>query len=293
MPTLTQFFRWGTRFFLPNAIFTLFIVYLVLTYQQATAARGLSAPPSAPLVTSTFAYQGFLTSAAGEPINGNRALTFRLYSGSSGGTALWTEVRNTVTIQAGLFEVRLGEIVPIPAAVWDTPTLYLGVQVEAESELLPREAIGLVPVAQRSLTADLALTVPDGSITSNKLNPTGEQVFLGTEVTLTNEPQTILTTTLTIAHPARLLIIANLHMNVSNTFATGEVRLDNQPFNAAVILGHLANSNVGGTVSNTYLVDIQPGTHEIEIRGNLWDQSPGTGNVQAQSTSLTYFILSQ
>lgn len=202
MSTLTNFFRWVIRFFLPNAIFTLVVVYLVLTYQQVTAQTGeKDSPSNPPLVTNTFAYQGFLTTANQEPINGNRALTFRLYGVPKGGTALWTEVRNIVSIQNGLFNVRLGELIPIPSSVWDTPTLYLGVQVETEAELIPREPIGLVPVAQQALSGFPKLIGLDESTPSNattvtsvaQWNPVkGDNAEDNIEVTLTTDGNPLL-----------------------------------------------------------------------------------------------------
>lgn len=291
--------RWLGRSFIPN-IGTLLIVALMLAYQQATAQSGAT-NSSTPLVTSTFAYQGFLTNTAGQPINGNRALTFRLYGGASGGQPLWVEVRNgqnSVVIENGLFEVSLGEITPIPASVWDTATLYLGVQVEAEAELSPRETIGLVPVAQRAITADqadLALTVPDGSITSEKLDPTIQHVVLDEYIELTNDPQTVLTTTFSVSHPARLLLITHLDMVVSNTYAFGTILVDNAPMTSSIEAGTISGPSnfVMGTSSNTNIIDIQPGTHEIEITVELFDQSPGTGTIRPAGSGITYVILSQ
>lgn len=200
--TKPPFLQWVSHNFLPNALFTLFIVYLVLTYQQVTAQTGekdsLSKPP---LVTSTFAYQGFLTNTTGQPINGNRALTFRLYSVPTGGTAIWTEVRNVVSIQNGLFNVRLGELIPIPPSVWDTSALYLGVQVETEAELSPREPIGLVPVAQQALEGfpkliglDESETIPAVTVTSFAgWNPVkGENANDNIEVTLSTDGSPLL-----------------------------------------------------------------------------------------------------
>ncbi len=54
----------------------------------------------------------------------------------------------------------LGSLTPIPASVWNNANVYLGVQVAGDTEMLPREIIGAVPVAY---------SVPDGSVRSSNL----------------------------------------------------------------------------------------------------------------------------
>lgn len=53
-------------------------------------------------------YQGFLTDALGAPIDGEKVVTFRIYSASTGGDLQWEEVQ-TVTVDNGHFSVLLGE----------------------------------------------------------------------------------------------------------------------------------------------------------------------------------------
>jgi hypothetical protein len=103
------------------------------------------------------------------PINGNRDMTFRLYAQPSGGTALWDEAHtgaNAVPVTNGLFNVLLGSLKPIESTVWDSPDLYLEVQVGNE-RMTPREQVGRVPyamAASHALAADSAkqLDAPSG-----------------------------------------------------------------------------------------------------------------------------------
>jgi hypothetical protein len=147
---------------------TIVVVALMLLAQRAWAGpAALSATPG------VMSYQGYLTDKNGTPINGKRDMTFRLYAQSSGGTALWKEAhtgaKNAVPVTNGLFNVLLGSLNSIESTVWDSPDLYLEVQVGNET-MTPREQVGRVPyamAASHALTADSAttttqLSAPDG-----------------------------------------------------------------------------------------------------------------------------------
>ena len=94
-------------------------------------------------------------------------MEFRIYSLSTGGTALWTEAwtgANAVQVSDGLFNVMLGSINnTLAAAISGNNELYLGIKVGADSEMIPRVQLGSAPFAMQ------ALTVPDNSITTAKI----------------------------------------------------------------------------------------------------------------------------
>jgi len=73
-------------------IFTLVIAAL-LVLAQSVGALPLGRPQAAPEAasTSTIAYQGRLADAAGAPLTGTYPMAFRLYTGATGGTPLWSE----------------------------------------------------------------------------------------------------------------------------------------------------------------------------------------------------------
>jgi hypothetical protein len=118
--------------------------------------------------TSTIAYQGRLADANNQPLTGNYGMEFRLYDVSSGGTSLWSETwtgSNSVSVSDGLFNIMLGSLNPIPQSViTGHSSLWLGITVGSDTEMVPRVQLGSVPFAVQ------ALTVPDGSITSAKLD---------------------------------------------------------------------------------------------------------------------------
>lgn len=153
---------------LPN-LGTVLLVALVLVVYRAWAAP--DSPAAASLTPSVISYQGSLTNAASQPVNGNVNMTFRLYSVPTGGTALWTETRsgvNAVPVNNGYFSLLLGGLTPIPAGVWNNAQLYLGIQVGSDAEMSPRQPVGAVPVAMQAATA---LTVPDAALSSRHFAP--------------------------------------------------------------------------------------------------------------------------
>ena len=120
----------------------------------------------------TLPYQGVYTDTLGNPKgDGTYTFTFRLYSVSSGGSALWTEIKD-LQVKRGLFQTRLGDTTPFGAALTFDTQYYLGVKVGADPELTPR--VALLPVASslfaaKSDTARTAAGIADNSVTSAKI----------------------------------------------------------------------------------------------------------------------------
>lgn len=113
-----------------------------------------SAPVAAP--PQTMSFQGFLTNASSVPVNGTVAITFRLYSVSSGGSALWTEAQPSVSVANGVYNVTLGSVTPI-GLPFDVP-YYLGVTVGADAEMAPRLPLVSTGYSFRAAQADAAAT---------------------------------------------------------------------------------------------------------------------------------------
>ena len=151
------------RLLIPNLGSILVMAAMLFVYNARAAGLNAGTSPS------TISYQGTLSTAGGTAVNTSIGLTFRLYNIQSGGTALWTEAHtgaNIVPVNNGLFNVLLGGITPIPSAVWNNSTVYLGVQVDGDNaELSPREMVSAVPMAM--MTANI--TVPEGSVVTSKL----------------------------------------------------------------------------------------------------------------------------
>lgn len=163
------------RAWLPNrgTVIFVFAILAILFMTNRVGAFSLLAPTATS--TAVVSYQGRLTNASNTPLTGSYNMTFRLYSASSGGSALWTEQWNNVQVASGLFNVLLGSTTAIPQnVITGNNTLWLGITVGSDGEMTPRVQLGSVPFATQ------ALTVPDGSITTAKLNLVSGNVGIGT-----------------------------------------------------------------------------------------------------------------
>ena len=150
-----------------NVIFTLLLIGGLLIAQNSGAFPLFAAPNAQTASTGTIAYQGRLADAGGNPLTDTVNMTFRLYAAAGGGAPLWEEQwtgANSVQVSDGLFNVMLGSVNPIgQAVITGNSNLFLGITVGTDSEMSPRVQLGSVPFATQ------ALTVPDGSITAEKL----------------------------------------------------------------------------------------------------------------------------
>ena len=90
-------------------------------------------------------YQGRLTDGVGNPINGTRDLTFRLYTAESTGTPIWEESHPGVQVTNGLFNVVLGGNTILDEANFHQP-LWLETVVAGET-LTPRQPLMGAPYA--------------------------------------------------------------------------------------------------------------------------------------------------
>ncbi len=109
-------------------------------------------------------YQGYLENSSGQPISGTVTLRFRIYDASSGGTNVWDETQAGVSVSNGFFNVLLGSVTPLTAAIFDSTTRYIQVSVDTGSGFtdLPRQRLGSVPYA---FQAEVAKSVPYTGIT--------------------------------------------------------------------------------------------------------------------------------
>lgn len=102
--------------------------------------------PAMGAAPATMAYQGYLTSSAGTPVNGTVAIAFRLYAAATGGTAIWTETQN-VPVANGLYSVVLGAASSLAGLPFDQP-YWLGVTIGTDAEMAPRQPLTSAPYAQ-------------------------------------------------------------------------------------------------------------------------------------------------
>ena len=125
---------------LSSAKWILLLLVLSLVLLPISASAG---------VPGTMTYQGVLTDAQGNPVNGQRQITFSIYNTPSGGTPLWSESLN-VQIDDGLFTALLGKSTPLTPGLVNGSPLYLGVKVGADVEMGPRQELTSVLSAIKS-----------------------------------------------------------------------------------------------------------------------------------------------
>lgn len=109
-------------------------------------------------IPTAFSYQGTLRDASGNLVNGTVNLSLRLYGQVTGGSALYTEDFANVNVRDGLFTVIVGDAQALPASVFDTFPLYLGIKANSDAEMLPRQRLHPVPYAMQSASAQSAGT---------------------------------------------------------------------------------------------------------------------------------------
>jgi hypothetical protein len=123
-------------------------------------------------------YQGVLKDSAGNAINNSAlSMVFSIYSGATGGTALWTETRS-VSVESGIYNVQLGAVTAIPAdgTVFDGSTRYLGIKVGTDAEMTPRLPLVSVPYAYAAQIATSAESA--AKIGSYSASATGSGSFI-------------------------------------------------------------------------------------------------------------------
>jgi hypothetical protein len=81
-------------------------------------------------------------------------MTFKIYNQPTGGAALWTSGPQTVGVFDGLFAYVLGSNVALPSDLVADTTLWLGVQVGSDAELVPRTRLTSEAFAMSARTAD-------------------------------------------------------------------------------------------------------------------------------------------
>ena len=106
-------------------------------------------------ISPHMSYQGVLKDDAGNVVSdGTYVITFRMYETDSGGAMLWEETQS-VSVEGGIMNVLLGNLVPLIDLSWENP-YWLGISIEGEAELAPRTELTTVAYAAHAGFADTA-----------------------------------------------------------------------------------------------------------------------------------------
>jgi hypothetical protein len=107
----------------------------------------------APAIPEKIGFQGRLTNASGNPVDGAVNLTFTLYDAASGGGTVWTETQNNIPVSGGLYSVFLGNGTGFDSTTFDMP-YWLGVKVGGDAEMTPLYRLASSPYAFRAKWAN-------------------------------------------------------------------------------------------------------------------------------------------
>jgi hypothetical protein len=116
-------------------------------------------------VPSAMNFTGRLAKPDGNPVpDGTYSIRFSLWDALTGGMEKWNKTVANMQVKDGTFAVTLDTF---PAGTFNT-NLWLEIKIGTSATLTPRTPLVSVPYAMKS---DLALTVPDGSLTASKFVP--------------------------------------------------------------------------------------------------------------------------
>ena len=103
-------------------------------------------------------YQGYLTDASGEAIDGAVNLKFGVYAAESDGTVLWGETHSGVQVSDGYFTAILGSVTPLSSDILGATERWLQVSVDTGGGYtdLPRQQITAAPYALQAQEAAAA-----------------------------------------------------------------------------------------------------------------------------------------
>jgi hypothetical protein len=134
----------------------LFIALGTVTVVGVFDAPSFGASTPTPGVPLLLTEQGRLFDSTGTtPVSGSVTFTFSLYSAATAGSPIWTETQRPITLDSGYFSAQIGAASatnPLTPAMFATAassgtSLYLGIQVNSDPELTPRQPLLTVPYA--------------------------------------------------------------------------------------------------------------------------------------------------
>ncbi len=113
-------------------------------------------------VPRQISYQGVLREGDKVPADGMYSVTLALYDKATGGQPLWQETQ-TVEVKGGLFNISLGQYVPLSAPL---PTdAWIGISFNSMGEM-PRTKLTSVPYAFNAVTAQSLMPNATGAVLS-------------------------------------------------------------------------------------------------------------------------------
>lgn len=124
------------------------------------------ASPASLAVEQVLPFSAKLADKQGVPLDGQYAISFRIYTEPAGGQPVWTEVHSAASVTKGVLSVNLGSISGF-GALELIEGYWLGIAVGADAEMTPRVQVpaqSIVPAGTVAPFGGEATQVPRGWI---------------------------------------------------------------------------------------------------------------------------------
>ncbi|HPV25359.1 MAG TPA: hypothetical protein PLJ65_14385, partial [Casimicrobium sp.] len=131
-------------------------------------------------IPQTINYQGYLTTPSGAAVNGNVAMTLKLYDAVVAGNELYAETHPSVTVANGIFNVQVGSVTPMGLNF--TAPYFLGVTVGTDPEMTPRRPLTAAPyaVTAENIAPGGNLYLTNSTATTGNIYKNGERFMHNT-----------------------------------------------------------------------------------------------------------------
>lgn len=235
------------------------IVLIVFLYGLNLSSQVFAAPG----INQTINFQGKLVNTDGTNVtDGSYTIDFTLYDAASAGTDVWTE-EQTVTVDDGIFRVVLGTVTPFGATVFDNDNLFLGIVIDAGTELSPRIRFTASPYAMNAKKVNgLNVTNTTGTLTIPNSTTIAFSGANNVTFTTTGATGVTLPTTGTLATLAGTEELTNKTIGSTGLTFSG----------ATTDITTVSNENLAIVPNGTGRVGIglsNPSVFKLEVAGNV------------------------
>ncbi len=271
----------GPHHYIAFLIILLFISFLgagLYNRLFVKVQRPLAYPQTLVRAGRTLNFQGRLTDSLGNPITTSTNMQFRLYNVANGGTPLYQTGACSITPdQDGIFNVIIGSDCgfEIPNSVFtENTSIYLGVTIGADSEMIPRQPIANVGYA---INAETLQGFPPGNSTSTIpfINKDGD-LLIGVASPGIRSTYSSANFTLSSAKTA-IIQAAGTGDVILQATESGTITL--RTGGTTDVYTHLFVDNTGNVGIGTTI----PSSFKLEVAGNIGPEASGIRDLGSSS----------